>query len=358
MKIFNTFVKVIMMKVSVIGAGPSGCIAAASALEEGYNATIYEEHKEIGLPEQCGGLLSKSAIEWFSDKGINYKKTIKNKIFGAELHSGKTKILIKDRTPKAFVVKRSSFDLACANFAEHKGAEIKLNHKLTSNQISQLSKSSFIIGADGPHSTVAKTFRFPEIKHYAIAYQKDITNLNLNKQEKHLAQVYLHEKAFGWLIPLSEERAHVGMIFFQNPEVRKFDWFLEEICSKIDKNKLKTENFFADIVPFSIRPKIQKKNVYLVGDAAGQVKATSGGGIYYGCRSAWLAGKTIGSGAYEKRWKSELGNKLEQHLLARKVINTLNGNVTSRLLSILEGFGIEHMLRRYDMENISSLVRL
>jgi len=347
-----------MMKISIIGAGPSGCIAAASALEEGYNTIIYEEHNKIGLPEQCGGLLSKSAIQWFDAKGVNCKKTIKNKIFGANIQSGKTKVLIKDKFPKAFVVKRSSFDLACADFAEHKGAEIKLKHKLTSNQISQLSKSSVIIGADGPHSIVAKTFRFPKIKHYAIAYQKDITNLSLNKQEKHLAQVYLYEKAFGWLIPLNEERAHVGMIFFQNPEIRKFDWFLEEIAEKLDKSKSKTENFFADTVPFSVRPKIQKKNVYLVGDAAGQVKSTSGGGIYYGCKSAWLAGKSIKTKDYEQKWRKSIGKGLEQHLHTRKLINSLDYNSLSLFLRCVSVLGIGSLLNNYDMENIPSIFRL
>jgi flavin-dependent dehydrogenase len=150
----------------------------------------------------------------------------------------------------------------------------------------------------------------------------------------------------------------MGIIFFQNPEIRKFDWFLEEICSKLDKNKLKTENFFVDVVPFSVRPKIQKKNVYLVGDAAGQVKSTSGGGIYYGCKSAWLAGKTIETKDYEQKWRKSIGKDLEQHLHARKLINGLDYNSLSLFLRGISILGIGNLLNNYDMENISSIFRL
>ncbi|MCX6654451.1 MAG: NAD(P)/FAD-dependent oxidoreductase, partial [Candidatus Bathyarchaeota archaeon] len=309
------------MGISIIGAGPSGCIAGASASDEGHTVTIYEEHKKIGIPEQCGGLLSKTATNWFSKLGIKCNGVITNKIFGTEIHSGKTEILIKDRSPKAFVIRRAEFDQQCADFAEDKGTKIILGQRLSPNKIRQLNSNSFIIGSDGPHSTVAKTLKFPEIRDYAIAYQKDITNLDLSKQETGIAQIYLYENSFGWLIPLDKERAHVGILFFRNPELRRFDWFLEEIRKKSSKNRLKTENFFTDVIPVSVRPRIQKKNAYLVGDAAGQVKATSGGGIYYGCRSAWLAGKTLETKDYEQRWKKEIGRSLEQHNLLRKIVN-------------------------------------
>ena len=342
--------------ISVIGAGPAGCFYAAN--EKNEDVHIFEEHKEIGIPEQCGGLLSRTATEWFNKLGIKCGGATYNGIFGAEIHSGKTNILIKDRNPKAFVIRRAEFDQQCSDFAEDKGAKIILGQRLSSNRIRQLSSNSFIIGSDGPHSTVAKALKFPEIRDYAVAYQKDITNLDFSKQETHTAQIYLYKNSFGWLIPLNKDKAHAGILFFRDPELRRFDWFLEEIRKKSSKVRLKTENFFTDIIPVSVRPRIQKGNAYLVGDAAGQVKATSGGGIYYGCRSAWLAGKTLKTKDYEKKWRKEIGGKLEQHHTLRAAINILNPNNLSTILEIGSLFGIGSLFNNYDMENILSLVKL
>lgn len=346
------------MRISTIGAGPSGCIAAASALDEGHEVTLYEEHRRIGVPEQCGGLLSKTATNWFNKLGIKCNRVITNKIFGTEIHSGKMNILIKDRTPKAFVIKRAEFDQQCADFTEDKGAKTILGQRLSPNKIRQLNCNSFIIGSDGPHSTVAKTLKFPEIEDYAVAYQKDITNLNLSKQETGIVQIYLYKGSFGWLIPLNKDRAHIGILFFKNPEFRRFDWFLEEIREKTSKNKLKTENFFTDVIPVSVRPRIQKENAYLVGDAAGQAKATSGGGIYYGCKSAWLAGKTLETKDYEQKWRKEIGGSLESHHFLRGVVNNIDPGHLGLLLEVGSLFGLKNLLNNYDMENISSLVRL
>ena len=346
------------MRVSIVGAGPSGCIAAASTSNEGHKVMLYEEHSKIGIPERCGGLLSKTAITWFEGMGVKLRKVMTNKIFGTEIHSGKTSLLIKDRTPKAFVIRRAEFDRQCAYFAEENGAKIILSQRLSPNNIRQLNNNSFIIGSDGPHSTVAKTLKFPEIADYAIAYQKDITNLSLSKQETGTTQIYLYKNSFGWLIPLNKDRAHVGLLFFKNPELRRFDWFLGEIREKVSKNRLKTENFFTDIIPVSVRPRIQKKNAYLVGDAAGQVKATSGGGIYYGCRSAWLAGKTLETKDYEQKWRKEIGGSLEQHNLLRRIVNKIDPGHLGNLLEAGSLFGLKNLLNNYDMENIHSLMKL
>jgi len=345
------------MKVSVIGAGPSGCIVAASALEENpaHSVIVYEEHKKLGFPEQCGGLLSKVAVDWFQEIGVDCRKIMLNRIKGIALHYKEKNIIIKDKETKAFVVQRAKFDQSCAEFAEKRGAKIKLGEKLTSKNIRELFSNSFIIGADGPFSRVAKTFNFPNIKNYAIAYQADITNLNLNFDERNNVQVFLYDKSFSWLIPINEERTHAGIIFFGNPDFRKFAYFLDDLKLRFDKKELKIKNFFSDCVPFSSRSQIQRRNVYLVGDAAGQVKATSGGGVYYGCKSALLAGKTIETGDYEKRWKKEIGNDLEKHLVVRKILNSINPDTTQLLLSVSSLLGIESILKKYDMERIQSI---
>ena len=47
-----------MYDVIVIGAGPAGCRTAELISSKGYSVLVIEEHKSIGRPVQCAGLVS------------------------------------------------------------------------------------------------------------------------------------------------------------------------------------------------------------------------------------------------------------------------------------------------------------
>ncbi|MCK4732488.1 MAG: NAD(P)/FAD-dependent oxidoreductase, partial [Methanophagales archaeon] len=49
--------------VVVVGAGPSGCMAAKYVSKAGASTLIVEKGAELGEPIQCAGLISKRAIE-------------------------------------------------------------------------------------------------------------------------------------------------------------------------------------------------------------------------------------------------------------------------------------------------------
>ncbi len=82
---------------------------------------------------------------------------------------------------------------------------------------------------------------------------------------------------------------------------------------------------FTYVIPLGPRPHIQKDRVWLVGDAAGQVKATTGGGIVFGGNAALLAGDLASAFVktnsqlpnYEAAWRKKFGSMMDLHLLAR-----------------------------------------
>jgi geranylgeranyl reductase family protein len=332
------------MKVSIVGGGPAGSITAASAAEEGHHVHVYEEHEKIGQPEHCGGLLSPKAIKWFSDLGVRCKRSIANETERMRIEHGGTHL---DLRIPALVIKRGMFDRACADFAISKGARITTGRRFSRKDVAGLAKSSFIIGADGPHSVVAKSFGFPPLR-YAVAYQADVRD---GRFEKEVVDVFPEKLSFGWVIPMNEEVARVGMVFFEGADCQKFKLFLQKI---LERTKGHVSYLFADCIPVEVRSEIQRNGVYLVGDAAGQVKATSGGGIYYGARSGWLAGKCIETFDYERKWREEIGRQLSRHGTARKLVNAVPPSFlvgTARLLNFF------YPLEKYNMEEVSSLFR-
>ena len=143
--------------ISVIGGGPAGCHAAYLLAKAGKQVRIFEEHKSIGSPVQCTGIVTSSINNIVKIK----KNCIINKISKAKIISGKSSAELKLKNSN-LILDRQEFDQQIAEKAESAGAKLYLNHKYISNKGKKLvtNKKTFntntIIGADGPLSSVAK----------------------------------------------------------------------------------------------------------------------------------------------------------------------------------------------------------
>jgi len=81
------------------------------------------------------------------------------------------------------------------------------------------------------------------------------------------------------------------------------------------------------------------KNIALVGDAACQVKPLTGGGIYYGLKSAELLVECIKEGKlgeYDKRLKKKNGREIKFGLKGRQVYEKLNNNKLEEIFLIFK----------------------
>lgn len=108
----------------------------------------------------------------------------------------------------------------------------------------------------------------------------------------------------------------------------------------------------------------------LVGDAAGQVKPTSGGGIYTGTLCARIAGEIAGYAAltgktkektlleYERRWQEKIGDELEFGMLAHQALSTLSDTDLDAALSTLDNPAIRQLIEKEgDIDYPSRLVK-
>ena len=95
-----------------------------------------------------------------------------------------------------------------------------------------------------------------------------------------------------------------------------------------------------------------------LGDAAGLVKPTTGGGIYYSLLSAALAAETLTEAlssdelnaeslaTYERRWRKRLGSELRWQLLLRRVAHRLSDDDIDALFELARTDGIMPLVRR------------
>ena len=94
----------------------------------------------------------------------------------------------------------------------------------------------------------------------------------------------------------------------------------------------------------------------VVGDAAGQVKPTTGGGIYYGLLCADIAANSLyralddddlsvrNLASYEREWKKKLGRDLKIGYWARKLYEHLSDRQVDRVFDIIKSNGLDETL--------------
>lgn len=324
------------MKIVIVGAGPVGCYTAQLLKNYGIKTRIIEEHQEVGKPIRCAGLVGRQVFE----KTLlpPSESSIINRIDGASFFYGDDNFIIK-RERVAYVIDRARFD---KNLSQ--GLEVECGKRVVGIKVERAGYilktndddiyADLVIGADGATSRVRKyiniqgnskenikwNYRKKEyIKNYlGIQYRIKLEeDLPCSK----ITQVYLREGIpfFIWVIPEGDNIIRVGVIS-RNPR-RDLLEFLRE--SKIKGNII---GKLAGVIPIGLT-KNYYKNIALVGDAAVQVKPLTGGGIFYGLKSAELLAECIRDNRldeYDRRLKRKFGKEIKFGLKARKFYEEIN----------------------------------
>ena len=172
------------------------------------------------------------------------------------------------------------------------------------------------------------------------------------------AEVYLGERvapgSFGWLVPLDGSRALAGIISRQRLNGH-MDHFLSGLRAQGRMGEMtKTPSRWG--VPIRPAQRTYADRVLVAGDAAGHVKPTTGGGIYYALLSGELAGETAADALrsgdlsagrlrlYERRWKSLFGRELTIDYYARLLYESLKDEQIDRLLAEIWDSGLKDEL--------------
>lgn len=326
--------------ISVIGAGPSGSISAISCSNSD-EVRIFEEHRE--QPVQCAGLISKSGIERL---GIPVGKIAKNRVRGARIFSPSGNLLeIDGKETRAYVFDRSEFDEELLNIALDRGVEF-VNKRI--DKISEIkTNSEKIIIATGTDYNLHRELGLDIPEKFLICAQYEM------KLESDPDFVELHFNVpgfFSWIIPLGDS-ARIGLCARENP-VSYLEGFVKKLKEegRILNSKILNKNF--GVIPvYNPGMKTEYVKLITVGDAAGQVKATTGGGVVMG----GIAARFSCEEDYERRWRNEIGRELYIHLLIRRFLDRLSDRSLDSLFSLLEE-NKETITQKGDMDMASGLL--
>jgi len=333
--------------ISVIGAGPAGSYVSYLLAKAGMRVSLFEEHKKVGEPFQCSGIQT----NYFKDVVLFKNDLVINKIKKVRvILPGTTFLDFKLEKPN-LVIDRVNFDKFLFNVAESQGIKTYLgkrfiSYKKTDKLHLKFNKgkfeSDYLIGADGPMSSVAKSSGLFGKREFLFGMQARVKA----EFDKDVFQVFLGNKIcpgfFAWVIPENEKVARIGLATKKNT-LHYFNKF-------VSKGKILDKQ--AGLIPvYNPKIKSQKDNVFLVGDAATQVKASTAGGLVPGLISAKiLANSILKETNYDKAWKNKIGKDLYLSLLIRKTLNKFSDRDYYDLIRMLGRKKVKGLIERYDRE--------
>ena len=326
-----------MYDVVVAGGSIAGLLCAREIAEKKNTVLVIEEDYEIGTPEHCGGLVSTKGLEKLGV--IPFSKTFDHLIESATINAPNgNSFSINSKKQKVAEISRRELDKQIAHQAQKNGAVIKVR---TSFQ--ELTKEGV-----RTNEGEIKCKIFVDARGVSALVQKDREGILSSAQyeiyadwiKKGKVEVFFDQEKypgfFAWIIPSGEGKGKVGVA----GKGIKVSEILEEFLEK--KGKYSTiRKIFAPIwIKGPIKKFVDDKTV-IVGDAAGQAKPTTSGGIYTSGMGGVLAGRAISKflktnnesdlEEYQKQWKNQFGEEFEKQIMARKVLERIDNNTINKL---------------------------
>jgi len=352
----------------VIGGGPAGCSFAARAAK-GAQVTVLEEHPQIGRPVQCTGLVAPRVVDL-----ARAEESVLCAFRGARFHFPAGKVIdFRSSDIKAFVVDRQVFDLRCAENAADAGAKILTNGRLTRAAIrpegvdarflregrTEKCLASLIIGADGYKSRVSEIANLPPAREKIKGIQVDLDV----KERGDVLDVYIGSKVapgfFAWRIPCGDF-VRVGVCISQGFGVPS--QYLRSLLKRLELDDAKILERISGVIPIGFPLRTYADRTLLIGDAAGQAKPLSGGGLYTGMTAAGIAAEVALAALkegdltanrlseYQRKWKEEIGKELERGYLIRKAYLRLSDKRLEALGRTLDRQEVKEVLSTGDVD--------
>lgn len=330
-----------MERVVVVGAGPAGCTAARLLAEQGYAVSLCEEHATVGLPIQCTGIVTETLFEFCDKRDLPEYQVNELRAVRIVAPGGSIEIPLKE-----YVICREKFDTYLCNKAINAGVQVFTNHKFLRTENNQAIFKTrdketampfdILVGADGPNSMVARDAGlFPNRRDFLVGNQVTLKGqFEPNTFITFFGHAY--PKFFGWVVPESSTHARVGFAARQRSDIPLkilLDTFRGEI---VDRQ--------GGVIPVYERRRAQKDHVYLVGDAAGLVKNTTGGGIITGMWSAHKLAESVSSGRSYDRLLRSLRRELWLHRRLRRVLDSFSEQDYKRLVALMNDQKVKDVL--------------
>jgi len=380
--------------VTVVGGGPCGSFSALRLAKLGVDISVFEEHGEIGIPSHCTGHLSIKGLKLL---GLYPPpaKMVENTFCGAVFHSPNGgKFSVRFSSPVTCVVNRVLFDKYVAEMAEDAGAHYFLNSRVESLMVEngfvkgvivrhnakaeERFLTKVVIDAEGISSRVLRQTGLSTLNRRMLVNAVQAEVENVKDLETDTVEVFLGKGYasgfYAWLIPRLDGKAKVGLAAKTgNPKELLQKLMLKHpvASKKLSSAKICNASFHPMTLGGPI-PKSYSDGLLVVGDAASQVKPSTGGGVIFGMKCSEAAARVAyealqrndfsseSLSAYQKRCDEMLGFDFNVMLLMRKTLDAMSDDKIDDAVAFCTKFGLDKVIRK--VENVdflgSSILRM
>lgn len=354
----------------IVGAGPTGSYIAHRLANLGYSVVVFEEHEHIGKPVSCTGIIGAECIDQFP----LFDGTVLREVRSARLLSPSMReIRLKRESVQAYTVNRTEFDRSLAEKAQGQGAHYVTGSRVTDVAVldhhvrvktkdQKTCEAKTAVIANGLNSTIPDRLGLGRVGDLVMGAQAEVSYYSVNREdqngEKSDLEVFFGQDIapgfFAWFVPTTPERALVGLFSRRKPG----DYLRKLLDTLFQQGRIASPHVEITYrgIPLKPLPKTYLERVVVVGDAAGQVKPTTGGGVYYGLLCAEAAADTLHRAlttetfseklfsGYQKAWQERIGSELKIGYFARRLYERLSDQRIDQLFRLTELNGIHESL--------------
>jgi geranylgeranyl reductase family protein len=350
--------------VLIVGAGPAGLFAAARLARAGARTVVCEEHATIGEPVHCTGIV---AAESFAEFDLPHHARLNSLETARFVSPSGIEVTHRTLAPLAFVIDRSAFDRSLASRAVDAGAEVRVGAHVSAVEI-DAAGARVLVGEDWVHARLLvlacgasyatqRRLGLGLPKTYLHTAQREMPVGRLCDLELHFGRNVAPD-GFAWAVPVVRaEGPHVRVgvmaardavgCYRRMVAAVRGAWELED-----DQGPPRQR-----VLPLGVIERTYGDRLLVIGDAAGLVKPTTGGGVHYGIVSAVLAAdvaadalrrdrldaKTLS--AYEGAWQRQLSEEFDAQHALRDVVTKLSDEAIDSFFELANTDGIMPIVR-------------
>ncbi|PUA32355.1 MAG: hypothetical protein B7O98_06765 [Zestosphaera tikiterensis] len=349
-------------KVCVVGGGPAGLLSSYVLVNLGFEVSIFEEHREVGIPRHCSGMLSDYVVSSLSG-------FVKDCVVGRfrsyalilDTHSSFKEVSTLTFNEYVYAVDREKLEKNVYEVLTSSGVDVRLKNKVMEISFNPLritlesgkyETCDYVVVGEGAVRRLSKSLGFCKSVKNAFGLQAVIKTSKTLEVPYVVLSKFFDKDSFGWVIPLENKEALVGVISRNNLRLR-LAYLIKKFLRYEGLRDLNLINVFGGLIPLDTpcSTVIKEHNVIAVGDAASMIKPISKGGLYPITLSIQALRKSVRRGdidlkLYVENMKSIVSKLRTQHIV-KDVVMFFGGYYN--LVKLLNEFKVREVkVLKYD----------
>jgi geranylgeranyl reductase family protein len=351
----------------VVGGGPAGLMAAARLAGDGFDVLVCEDHDSIGAPVHCTGVLAQEAVDTLPlppDAVLNPLSTVR---FFAPTGSS---FSYTTTTVEAVVIDRLVFDGALAHVAEAAGVVIRHDARVSSIDVDAqrvavvldsgdtLAARSVILACGAAYG-LQKRLGLGMPATFLQSAQLEIPCETPGDVEVHFGSE-VAPRGFAWAVPVRRPQGafvRVG-VMADGDAAQYFKRMVERVQQRWGLALPPSAEPRRKMLPLGAIHRTYSDRVLVVGDAAGLVKPTTGGGIYYSVVSGEIAARVLARQlrldaldaaslvGYENDWRQRFQPEFDAQAKLRRAAHAMRDEDIDELFALAHADGILPLVRQ------------